>query len=238
MWKIAKNEFKYLLTIIYANKLYYIIAGLLFFPSLLSLLSKEVSQNSLNLLIPTFLVVLFGWLPVIYFGSLIHQYIQELSGRRLRLHSSKPVKIKSIGKARQLYPFLHWLAFALVYIILGMIISEYVNCLHKLGVDVRDYYVFDGINANRALQVSMIYLYLTYASRTLFEKGSRIIGIAFLSFLLSWYLVLEYSLPDEYSELIKSWIDYTVHPEMAIGLSLIFACATYYSFIKRRSYLA
>lgn len=238
MWKIAKNEFRYQLNVIYTNKIYYIVVGLILFPNILSMWSKEISHNLLVLLIPTLMLFLFYFQPAIYCVSLIHQSIYELTGKRLRVHSSKPLEIRAVGKARLLYPLLNWLAFALIYFILGIIANESVKWLDRIGADTTDYYIIDEVNFDRALQVSMIFLYLTYASKTLFERGSRIIGIAFLGFLLFWFTALENSVPDKVSDLIKWWIDSTVNPEIAILLSLIFASLTYYSFTRRRSFLA
>lgn len=201
-------------------------------------IKQIISKNQPVFIIPDVLTTLFYILPVIYCGSLIHLLINEMTGKRVRIHSSKPVDIKMIARARIIYPLLHWIIFVLMYFLIGWIAYQSVQWIFYIYADpVRSIGHYE-TNFIRAIEISMVVLYLTFALRTLVEKGSRIIGITFLGFLVSWYFGIENSVPSKVSDSIQFMIDFTVHPEVAIILSLIFATLTYYSFTRRRSFLA
>lgn len=237
MWKIAKNELRYQFTVIYTHKIYYIVAVFLFFALSMSWDVEQILKiDTLWFLLPSFLTNLYQLMPVLYCGTLIHQSILEATGKRVRINSSKPLDIKKLGKARLLSALFGWLIFTLIFFTVCCI--AYQSIVWTSSPDMPYFLKNRDVNWNNALGVSMIMLYLIFATRTLFEKYSRIVGITFLGFLLFWYTVLLVTLPKSIYDYINTWIDFTSHPEIAILLSLIFASLTYYSFTRRRSFLA
>ena len=228
MWKIIKNEIGYQFAAIFQNMIFCTIVILIIFILVGMDYWKYTGLKQPVVIVPFLSIYLLSLFPYIYGVTFIYQLIYELYGKRVRIHSIKPLDIKSIGGARLLYPLIIWLICMLVYFILRWISYQTFQWVSRTYSYPLNFMWEWQVNLEDAIKVSMIILYLTFALRTLVERGSRIIGIAFLSILLFWFTVLEQSVQYEYHYMISSWIKSTVHPEIAILLSLIFASLTYY----------
>lgn len=240
IWRLALNEFKYRLSVIYTNKIYYLAAGLILMAIAASGDLQYIFKTlEIDYIVPCLLVSLSLLCPIFYCGSLIHQTIYEFAEKRLRIQSSKPMDIKQIGKARFIGSLLYWLMFALIFYCISKLAIMSIQWTDSMQNQVKYEWIgYNEVDLKRVMNWMMITMYLTFAFRTFFESSIRIVGITFLGFLVSWYMIISELVPFDYSNEIQYLIDGTVHSGIAMMLSLIFASLTYYSFTRRRSFLA
>lgn len=226
MWKIVKNEIKYIFS--FSNAAQYIIGSYILLTLAIALLDVLRYSNDLDeIILQYYQIGILVFYPIL----IIYLVIDESARKRIRLHASKPVPVYAIGLARILYPLLVYLILVLVYLMLWTVDNLYDVLSIGYQIIFEQFQYYDAV-----ICVIWFYLWFTFAIWSFLEKTSRVVSVCFLTTL--FLSTFSNNLFNVYVQKdLQQILRLTVDPFYACVIVLILTSLIYLSFIRRKSFL-